>query len=485
MPDGPNPVEFFQKRPHDKRVEVSMKGKHRLTIGYLLTAALVAVSGLLGLYGTQKIVGLLDGKDEQLRSVVMAASYLSIEAKDAEADLTMYLLLGDEKLRNDYLSHVAELRHRANLLKSNLRVQVAAATRTLNSIESEVVQAMASGEALLDSFDSDMKTSGSFLVSDHTELMRAFLEHTSNIRRYALRLAEIQTDFLNRQASITASLQLASYSKRLQGHLLAYLLSQDKKDRGKVLDRYQSAWEMISILDDRLEDPSSRKILGDIKERLEQLMSLAQTLLEINDSGELSKRPITQVDYDRLVRKISSLTDAISTDALGIARLNVAMEIGPKQEALDSARHIQLVILVVTVIPVILAFVLWQIANRETIELDKSKSRLSALNDELTLANQSLEREILEHEKAEEEKSRLIIDLQNALAQVKTLTGLIPICSSCKKIRDDQGYWHQVEIYVREHTQAEFSHGICPDCLKKLYPEFADDILNSEKKDQK
>jgi hypothetical protein len=62
------------------------------------------------------------------------------------------------------------------------------------------------------------------------------------------------------------------------------------------------------------------------------------------------------------------------------------------------------------------------------------------------------------------------LELQQALDQVKQLSGLLPICSHCKRIRNDQGYWEQVEIYVRDHSEAQFTHGICPDCLKKLYP---------------
>jgi len=65
-----------------------------------------------------------------------------------------------------------------------------------------------------------------------------------------------------------------------------------------------------------------------------------------------------------------------------------------------------------------------------------------------------------------------ILALNEALDQIKTLRGIVPICSSCKKIRDDQGYWNQVDVYVREHTEAEFSHGICPDCMLQLYPDF-------------
>jgi len=62
-------------------------------------------------------------------------------------------------------------------------------------------------------------------------------------------------------------------------------------------------------------------------------------------------------------------------------------------------------------------------------------------------------------------------NLEKALKENKTLRGLIPICSNCKKIRDDDGYWHQVEVYLRDHSDADFSHSICPDCIKRLYPE--------------
>jgi hypothetical protein len=71
-------------------------------------------------------------------------------------------------------------------------------------------------------------------------------------------------------------------------------------------------------------------------------------------------------------------------------------------------------------------------------------------------------------------------ELQEALDQVKLLKGLLPICASCKNIRDDKGYWKTVESYISSHSEAQFSHGICPDCMKKLYPEFADGILEEK-----
>jgi PAS domain S-box-containing protein len=81
-------------------------------------------------------------------------------------------------------------------------------------------------------------------------------------------------------------------------------------------------------------------------------------------------------------------------------------------------------------------------------------------------------RDITEHKRAEAERERLIKELQDALADIKTLSGLVPICANCKKIRDDKGYWMQLEGYLQEHSHAKFSHGVCPDCMQKLYPDF-------------
>jgi len=69
------------------------------------------------------------------------------------------------------------------------------------------------------------------------------------------------------------------------------------------------------------------------------------------------------------------------------------------------------------------------------------------------------------------EKDALLLELKDALGKVKLLSGFLPICASCKKIRDDSGYWQQIESYIRDHSEAEFSHGICPDCARNLYPE--------------
>jgi AmiR/NasT family two-component response regulator len=73
------------------------------------------------------------------------------------------------------------------------------------------------------------------------------------------------------------------------------------------------------------------------------------------------------------------------------------------------------------------------------------------------------------------ELRRLNAELEAALAHVKTLSGLLPICASCNKIRDDEGYWQRVEVYIRDHSDADFTHGICPECAMRLYPQLYED----------
>ena len=81
-------------------------------------------------------------------------------------------------------------------------------------------------------------------------------------------------------------------------------------------------------------------------------------------------------------------------------------------------------------------------------------------------------RDIAMRKQNEKELKQLIARLKDSLAKVRQLSGLLPICASCKKIRDDKGYWNQIEEYIRHHSEAEFSHGICPQCTQKLYPQY-------------
>ena len=106
----------------------------------------------------------------------------------------------------------------------------------------------------------------------------------------------------------------------------------------------------------------------------------------------------------------------------------------------------------------------------------KLEERVAARTSELQRALTQLQEEVDQRTKTEAEREKLIDELQEAVTEIKMLSGMLPICSSCKNIRDDTGYWSQIEVYIGERSDAEFSHGLCPDCLESLYPEYRGEV---------
>ena len=118
----------------------------------------------------------------------------------------------------------------------------------------------------------------------------------------------------------------------------------------------------------------------------------------------------------------------------------------------------------------------WRLVHKHiSIPTDIHESGEAYPLKEITERNRLLEKMV--EEKTRELKNKNTA-LEQALLQIRTLRGLLPICANCKKIRDDTGYWRQVEDYISNHSEAKFSHSICPDCIKVLYPDLAPEILD-------
>jgi CheY-like chemotaxis protein len=113
----------------------------------------------------------------------------------------------------------------------------------------------------------------------------------------------------------------------------------------------------------------------------------------------------------------------------------------------------------------------WWLHQQSRRRMEELESRVAERTAELAKTNAALQAENTARKQTVVERDHLIQALQKALANVKALSGLLPICAGCKKIRDDKGYWSQVECYIQEHSEAKFTHGLCPDCIKKWYPE--------------
>ena len=170
--------------------------------------------------------------------------------------------------------------------------------------------------------------------------------------------------------------------------------------------------------------------------------------------------------HDRIRRLLSSVTDEESLKA------------GEEKELFIHNRQVLLnMVSVAEQNQKCIVVIINDITERKKVELELKKNqedlerKVAKRTLELIEANEKLKRDIVERKKLLDERENLIDELKEALARVKTLSGLLPICSSCKKIRDDKGFWQQVEAYIGKHSNAQFSHSICPSCAKKLYPE--------------
>jgi len=132
------------------------------------------------------------------------------------------------------------------------------------------------------------------------------------------------------------------------------------------------------------------------------------------------------------------------------------------------------VIISVFALPFLYGYLYWQ-SNKKGIQIE-NRPVLAILKQvaEIEIELAHAQHEIESRKKAEKELGRVVQELQKALSEVKTLQGILPICCHCKKIRDDQGYWQKVEKYIRDRSEAEFSHGICPECAKEFWGDYLD-----------
>ncbi|MCD4692088.1 MAG: PAS domain S-box protein [Calditrichales bacterium] len=207
----------------------------------------------------------------------------------------------------------------------------------------------------------------------------------------------------------------------------------------------------------------------DITERVKTEETLRETQNYLENLLNYANAPIIVWDAEfritRFNRAFERLTKKSADKVLG-KRLNILFPDDRREEAMA---HIQRT----------MTGERWEAVEINILRADGAvrtvlwnSATLYAADSKTVVATIAQGQDITERIQVEEERAKLIVELQNALAKVKTLRGLIPICASCKKVRDDEGYWHQVETYVHEHSEAEFTHGLCPECAKKLYPEF-------------
>jgi hypothetical protein len=243
----------------------------------------------------------------------------------------------------------------------------------------------------------------------------------------------------------------------------------------RQLQRYDRLIELITkanhilVSSQQIIDKEFYTVLSDLENDstklafVDRLQTIQKDLMSLKDQATLGKEPVFLETVSRMVDSFIDESKKASDDNVSMKEKLIAYGNANSMYPLISKNLSE--------------FISMQIKNREKLVKDLEAStdwiRLFCIGlvGLILLASLMFSIYIIGSISASmHADKRLISKLQDALDRIKTLNGLIPICSSCKKIRDDKGYWNKLEKYIQEHSNAEFSHGICPDCMKKLYP---------------
>ena len=259
----------------------------------------------------------------------------------------------------------------------------------------------------------------------------------------------------NFKSIATAATEVSSYAKRAEGHLLLYLVLHRTSDKEKYPQRVASLFDNISILDQKIKNPKARIIYNKIESYTAGTLSTGNALIAYCDTS-LKSGGNCKIEGDRavLLSKLHENFSALRELGVNLTEFEIKLESDLKLKVQENTGHLRLQLLfLITLIfcfTVFLGYILYSLIK-------------------------TLNQEIANRIKSEAEAVQEGLKLRDALAKVKELSGLLPICATCKRIRDDKGYWNQIENYICDHSKAEFSHGICPECLIKFYPEYCEE----------
>ena len=252
------------------------------------------------------------------------------------------------------------------------------------------------------------------------------------------------------KAITTAAAEVSSYAKRAEGHLFLYLALHRKADGEKFPKRINSLYEQISILDKNIKNRDARIILEKIKENTAGTLPNGNKLIAYHDKAMETIGKFEMEKHREVIFEIHNKFSALRKLGVSLVALEVQLENDLKEEIFKNSNRLQFSLKFLVAVTSMFALFLGYLLIK----------MVRSLNEEISKRLQS-EKEI------RNERNKL----KDALEKIKTLSGLLPICMHCKKIRDDSGYWNQVDAYIEQHSDAQFTHSICEHCLEKYHPE--------------
>jgi PAS domain S-box-containing protein len=244
---------------------------------------------------------------------------------------------------------------------------------------------------------------------------------------------------------------LLTYLLRMSRKLGSQLLEETIERRKAVIELQNNRDHLETIVNERTEElRKTNDALGEREQLFHSMFDANSAVMYLLNprTGRIIEVNLAAAEYYGYKKAEMESMDIYTVNLISKEKMNANMNLAiTGQENIFEYRHRK--------------------ANGDIRDIEVHSSPIEYKGEKILF---SIVHDITDRKLAENEREKLIAELKKALAEVKTLSGLLPICSSCKKIRNDAGYWEQIEEYISDHSGAEFSHSLCPDCIKKLYP---------------
>ena len=250
---------------------------------------------------------------------------------------------------------------------------------------------------------------------------------------------------------ISAAAELSSYSKRAEGHLFLYLMLHREKDKEKFPKRIASLHEQISIIEKSLVTPEAIQIFKKIQSYAGNNLSLGNSLITDHDKEFRVTGKFEIERHQQTVKKLHDNFSEIRRNGVDLAKLLVSKASENREELIKQTTLLQSILTILIILTALFSGYMGYMLRKIIPVLKKENTARIKSQDEI---------------RQERDK------LKKALAEIKVLSGLLPICSICKKVKSDEGYWDQIENYISSHTELTFTHGLCHDCAEEHYPQF-------------
>jgi PAS domain S-box-containing protein len=324
--------------------------------GYFILILLVAVSGFFGWFAARDMVNSFGGSQERVGETVPTATDLSLDAKRLQASLIWYLSFHDEASKQRLIEissaikqHVTDLQNIINIPK---------AKEVLEKARKEADALITSVDKLMEIHDRQYAATRSFDISQHATSLLQVSDFSSKLRSYGVDLAEMETNYLNRQEGIVAATRSMSFAQRAEGHLLLFLTLGDEVDREKFSQRVSSLKQEIKILEDSTVTPDGMQLVSELKAHVKELFLTGNSLIEAHDHDMRTKKGFTLSDHEELLRDLRNVMRQIDAVAMSLAHSQLELEMRPRKVALAYAASLQHKILMVALTAIIVALVL-------------------------------------------------------------------------------------------------------------------------------